>query len=331
MKDIAKKAGVSVTTVSKIFNNRDMGISEATKRRVYEIADELQYVPNSVAKSLRMKTSYMLGVVLDDISDPFYSLFMRGITETASKNNFGVLFCSANIDMEDGRNKKGDNRANAIKFLSSRMVDGIILDKLASAGSQEAMPSIKCPVIAYVDEKNKEKFNVGQVYVDTKTAMYDAAGLLIKNGCRNIAFISSKSVNYQERAAGYRKALEDHGLSYREELVYLKKFDVATGKEGLQFVLQRQVDGIVCGNDQIAIGVLDEAGKRGIKVPEKLKVIGLDDLWMSQFTTPALTTIHQPIYEMGAETAQMLIDNINKGTPLYEKKLDYHIVMRGSV
>lgn len=319
MKDIAKKAGVSVTTISKIFNNRDMNISEATKQRVYEIAEELNYVPNSVAKSLRMKTSYMIGVVLDDISDPFYSLYMRGIVETASKNNFGVLFSG------------NDDQTGAIKFMSSRMVDGIILDKLASSSSREAVLSAKCPVTAYLDEENKEKLNVGQVYVDTKSAIRDAANLLVQRGCKRIAFISSNIKNYKERLEGYKDALSENGFPYEEALVYEENFDANTGKKGLETVLKQKADGIVCGNDQIAIGVLDEAARRGIKVPKELKVIGLDDLWMSQFTTPALTTVHQPIYQMGAEAAQMLIDNINNGTPLLKKKLDYHIVMRESV
>lgn len=319
MKDIAKKAGVSVTTISKIFNNRDMNISEATKQRVYEIAEELNYVPNSVAKSLRMKTSYMIGVVLDDISDPFYSLYMRGIVETASKNNFGVLFSG------------NDDQTGAIKFMSSRMVDGIILDKLASSSSREAVLSAKCPVTAYLDEENKEKLNVGQVYVDTKSAIRDAANLLVQRGCKRIAFISSNIKNYKERLEGYKDALSENGFLYEEALVYEENFDANTGKKGLETVLKQKADGIVCGNDQIAIGVLDEAARRGIKVPKELKVIGLDDLWMSQFTTPALTTVHQPIYQMGAEAAQMLIDNINNGTPLLKKKLDYHIVMRESV
>lgn len=319
MKDIAKKAGVSVTTISKIFNNRDMNISEATKQRVYEIAEELNYVPNSVAKSLRMKTSYMIGVVLDDISDPFYSLYMRGIVETASKNNFGVLFSG------------NDDQTGAIKFMSSRMVDGIILDKLASSSSREAIFSAKCPVTAYLDEENKEKLNVGQVYVDTKSAIRDAANLLVQRGCKRIAFISSNIKNYKERLEGYKDALSENGFPYEEALVYEENFDANTGKKGLETVLKQKADGIVCGNDQIAIGVLDEAARRGIKVPKELKVIGLDDLWMSQFTTPALTTVHQPIYQMGAEAAQMLIDNINNGTPLLKKKLDYHIVMRESV
>lgn len=331
MKDIAKKAGVSVTTISKIFNNRDMNISEATKQRVYEIAEELNYVPNSVAKSLRMKTSYMIGVVLDDISDPFYSLYMRGIVETASKNNFGVLFSSAKVNIGDETKSEGDNQAGAIRFMSSRMVDGIILDKLASSSSREAILSAKCPITAYLDEGNIENLNVGQVYVDTKAAIRDAANLLIQKGCKRIAFISSNIKNYKERLEGYKDALSENGFPYEEALVYEKDFDANTGKEGLEAVLKQKVDGVVCGNDRIAIGVLDEAARRGIKVPKELKVIGLDDLWMSQFTTPTLTTVHQPIYQMGAEAAQMLIDNINDGTPLLRKKLDYHIVMRESV
>lgn len=331
MKDIAKEAGVSVTTVSKIFNERDMNISEATKKRVREIAEKLNFVPNSVAKSLRTKNSYLIGVIIDDISDPFYSLYMRGIAETAVKNNFGVLFCSANGNIFETEEESYDGQIDAAKFLAARMVDGIIIDKVASTSNLKSIISSKFPVIAYAKANTGEKLNIGQVYIDTKAAIHEATTLLIDKGCKNIAFISSNNEHYEDRLIGFQNALDEKGVEQKKELIYMRDFDISTGQSGFEAVWKYGVDGVVCGNDQIAIGVLDEAKKRGIKVPDEIRVIGLDDIWMAKYTTPSLTTIHQPIYEQGVEATQMLIDNIIKKIPLFKKELKYHIVMRESV
>ena len=286
MKEIARLANVSVTTVSKVFNNRDMNISEATRKKILDIAAENNYVPNMMAKGLRQNQTSMLGIILPDITNPFFSTIARGVEDAASARGFGVIFSDTDNSPERER--------DSLNYLTSRMIDGIILIQTISPSSASYLPQ-GIPLVALDRLPNLDDMpdlQVGKVYTDTQRATYSMADLLISSGCRQLAYISAKPSSTSDRYFGFIKALEEHDLPQDERLIYFGGFQLETGVTGIESFISSGVpfDGVVCGNDLIAIGAISALKKSGISVPKHVKVTGLDDIVMASYTSPALTT-----------------------------------------
>lgn len=324
LKDVAKEAGVSAVTVSKIVNGTDQHISAETRQRVQQIISELGYVPNAVAKGLKIKHTNMLGFILPDISNPFFPEVARGIEDTAKAHGFGVVMCNTDDDAQQ--------ELEQIHFLSSHMVDGIIFTRTLKLDNIERLVGSKLPIVVVDREMDTKSMGFGQIFVDTQHGIYETTNLLIQAGCQKIAFISAEYTSGFDRYLGYCSALEQAGLPVDNKRVYRDHYNVQTGYEGIYQILSHaEVDGVVCGNDLIATGVLNGLKESGLSVPEQVKVVGFDDIYFSRYLNPPLTTVYQPAYLMGAAAAEMLIRNILYGTPLFKKKLAYELKIRGSV
>ena len=189
------------------------------------------------------------------------------------------------------------------------MVDGIIYTRTLNGSDAESVTKVKTPIVIvdrFVDTHQKK--NIGKVFVDVTKAIYESTVKLHKAGCKNIAFISSLYTTKSDRYFGYIQAMEDLKLPVHEELIYLNEFNVETGYKGAGLLLEKNkvVDGIVCGNDLIAIGALDMLKENNIRVPQEIKVIGLDNIYLSNYTNPKLSTMEQPTLEVGKIAANML-------------------------
>lgn len=324
MKDVAESCGVSIATVSKVLNGKDKNINEETRRKILNAVKRMGYVQNSVAKGLRTQRTNMLGFILPDISNPFFSEIARGIEDCARQRNFGVLISNTNGSAE----LEYEN----FKRLTSRMVDGVIFTRTMKRQYMDAYSSVGLPIVVVDREIDFRGSGMGAVMVNTQQGIYDATNILVCRGCRKIAFISAYYISDHDRFDGYCQALKEHGLLVQSELVFRRDYDISTGYDGMmQILMTTKVDGVVCGNDLIAVGVYDAIKKKGLSVPKDIKVFGFDDIFFSQFISPKLSTVHQPAYEMGVEAAKMLIDHIEEGEPLQVKELPYRIVMRDSV
>ncbi|MCI8374152.1 MAG: LacI family transcriptional regulator [Lachnospiraceae bacterium] len=326
MKDIAEAAGVSITTVSKILNHVDMHISEATKERVLELVQEYNYIPNQVARSLRSSNSNTIGVVTYDISDPYVSEIVRGIEFVCRANGISVLICNT-------RPEKASELED-LRFLSSQMVDGIIFLRSLSAKNEEWVSRLKTPIIVVDRELSLDISDVGMVDSSSIAAIYKAAELLIREGCKKISYIGpSAEVRSSSRVEGYVKALKDQGRTIDQELIYQKgNFDPETGRKGVDTLFsKKEIDGVVCANDLIAAGALLALSERGIAVPRQVKVTGTDNIPISQYLVPPLTTVDLHGYKIGTECADMLIARIRNQVALSRKLIDCEIVMRKSV
>lgn len=326
IKDIAREAGVSITTVSKIINGRDDNISDATRNRVKKVIKENNYVTNSIARGLKTKKTNIIGFILPDIVNPYYPEIARGIEDAARDRGFGVIFCNTDNSLERER--------ECLQFLKSKMVDGIIYTRTLKGSNAESLNNVKAPIVIvdrFVDAHIKK--NIGKVYVDVVRAIYESTVKLYEAGCRNIALISSSYTTKSDRYFGYVQAMEDLSLPVCEELIYLGEFNIETGYKGAASLLKnhKDIDGIVCGNDLIAIGALDLLREKNIKVPQDIKVIGLDNIYLSNFTNPRLSTMEQPTLELGKVAANMLIDFIKEGKPLTERVLSHKYIQRESV
>ena len=324
MKQIAQMAGVSTATVSKIINRRDGAISEETRRRVLDLIKAYDYKPNALAKGLKVKKTNTIGFILPDISNPFFPEIARGIEDVAKARDFAVVFCNTDNDVNRER--------DSVLFLQSKMVDGLIFTRSLRESSFEQYLAGNIPIVVVdraVDLKSRE---IGKIFIDTRSAIHESTALLIERGCRRIGFISAMYGSLEDRYEGYCSALREHGMQVDSALVYGGDYSVETGHKGGGVLLdQSGVDGIVCGNDLIATGVMRAAEERGIRIPDELKVVGLDNIYFSQYLRPPLTTVEQPAYEMGREAAKMLIDNILYGTPMSTKELTYRLILRDTV
>lgn len=323
IKEIANLAEVSTATVSKIINGKDRYISEATRQRVLEIVEREGYIPNGVAKSLKMKKTKTIGIIIPDVMNLFFSELARGIEDAAEKKGYTVILCNS-----DNKEKKAKKY---MEMLQEKMVDGIILTASEKSDYTSINPGNIPTVLLDRDVKVDKK--VGRIFVDNKDGAYSATNYLIKKGCKNIAIISSDTKNKPsaERIKGYENALLDNNLSIDEDKMYLDSYTIESGYNGVKEIIKNtEVDGIFCGNDLIAIGVIKALKEVNIRVPQDIKVVGFDDIQISQYIDPPLTTIKQPIYKMGSEAVNMLIGIIKIKDVEKTKVLKTELIKRGS-
>ncbi len=324
MKQIAELAGVSTATVSKVINGRDEHISEATRNRVLALIEENDYQPNMVAKGLKVKKTNTIGFILPDITNPFFPDIARGIQDVAGKMNFAVVFCNTDNDAR--------REQESVAFMQAKMVDGLIFTRSLRESFFDSYIAKNIPTVIVDREMDTAGSGIGKIYIDTRAAIYDTTKLLLEKGCRSIAFLSALHTSANDRYGGYCQALEEAGVPLDPALVYRDDYSVETGLKGARAILAaRKVDGIVCGNDLIAVGAMQAAGERGLCIPADIRIAGLDDIYFSRFLHPPLTTVEQPAYEMGRAAARMLINNILYKKPMFEQKLDYRLILRETV
>lgn len=320
---IAKLAGVSGATVSKVLNGKDQAISEATRKRILEIVEREEYIPNSIAQSLKIKNTKTIGLIIPDVMNMFFGELAKGVEDSADKVGYSLILC--NTDNNETKEKK------YLKVLQGKMVDGIIMAAVENS-SDTSLGSCKQPIVL-IDRDVTTNQTVGRIKIDNEKCIYDAVTFLIKKGCKNIGFISSKTSNSisQNRLNGYIKVLEENGIPYNENIVYLDDYSVNTGSLGaLSLINKSNIDGICCGNDLIAIGAIKALREKNINIPKDIKVIGMDDISISSYIEPPLTTIRQPIYEMGHEAVDLLIDMIEKRETNLMRILNHSLVERRS-
>lgn len=306
MNDVATRAGVSIATVSRVLNNNG-NVNEATRAKINKAIKDLKYQPSRVAKRLRSKSisSNLLGVLIPDIENPFYVDVLRGIEELAYNNNYAIIMC--NFGQDEKKEKL------YLEILQSEAIDGLIV-----APAHEDDPLLKkmvkdgLPVVC-VDRGLKDA-NVDVVLVDNVNGAYTAVDYLIKSGYKRVAYIAGlkaiPSSNLREQ--GYRKALEENGIAYDEELV---KFGNSKHESGVELCnellkLPNPPDAIFTGNNLITLGALETIQKWKLKIPEDIAIIGFDDMQWSSSLNPPLTAVRQPAMEIGKRAVELLIQRI---------------------
>lgn len=323
IKDIARMAKVSTATVSKVLNGKDQYISQETRKKILDIVEREGYIPNGVAKSLKMKKTKTIGVIMPDVMNPFFAEMARGAEDAAEKKGYTVIICNS----DNNKNKE----EKYLNMLQEKMVDGIIMT--ASEGiSSSAIEKCNIPMVL-VDRVLESDKPIGNIAINNVKGTFMATNYLIDKGCKNIGFISSKIVNdlSKDRFEGYKLALKKKGFKVNESKIYLGNFTIETGYNGVQYLFSKgEVDGICCGNDLIAIGAIRSIKEKGLNIPDDIKVIGFDDISISKYVDPPLTTIRQPIYKMGLEAVNMLISIIEKKSKNMKKVLNVELVERRS-
>jgi DNA-binding LacI/PurR family transcriptional regulator len=324
--DIAKQAGVSIATVSKVINQGGR-ISEKTRIKVTKIMDELKYQPSVVASALTGKQTYTLGLLLPDLANPFFAEIARSVEDRAQEMGFNVVICSTDNNL--------DKEERYISLLRQKSVDGIII---ATGARNDALLKdlIRHNLPVALIARDMPALAVDSVLVDDFLGGYLAASYLIKNGHKHIAVIAEDTgvMSSKERIRGYRHALEEAGIPFNPDLVRISDFSVISGKKSAGELLDGHdaFTAVFACNDLLAIGTIQAARERKLSIPDDLSVVGFDNTILATIIDPPLTTIAQPIQDMGAQVVDLIIHHI-KGTQTRNQRmvLPPELVIRSSV
>ncbi len=307
IKDVAKRAGVSISTVSRVINN-SKPVSNEIRQKVLKIIEETGYAPNPVARSLVMKKSQLIGVVVPDISNFFIGEILSGIEEIGKMYGYDILLCSTYGDLSQ--------EIRYLNLLRAKQVEGIVL---MTWNLQEdlvnCISNMDIPVVLI--NRNTSKLLIPSVSIDNFKAAYEMTCYLIKNGHQKIAFIRSNLDDDTfglEQYQGYKQALDEHGIKMDEKLVKYGSFKLEKGYEIVnEFIHEKNLPtAIFATSDATAIGALNCLLDKGYRVPEDVSVVGFNDIKLASIIRPNLTTIHQPIYDIGAVAIRIIIKKINK-------------------
>jgi len=302
---VAQLAGVSATTVSHALNGR-RPVSAETRRRIMEAIAELGYRPNVMARGLRAGRSLTIGLVIPDITNPFYPVLARGVQDVLGPAGYDEIITNTNgvRDLE---------RA-ALDKMISRQVDGVAF-AVFHTHADDLQPVIDAQIPVVRLGGRAAQTGVDLVHSDDEGGAREAVRHLIHNGFRRIAFICGPAAEgpAAERVAGYRAALAEAGIGPQQNMVVHTDFSRAGGAHGVEKLIRqrKRPDAVLCANDMMAIGALDAARERGLRVPDDLAVMGFDDIEAATLVTPQLTTIANPAREIGMACARLLLDRIN--------------------
>ncbi|MBP1964392.1 LacI family DNA-binding transcriptional regulator [Paenibacillus aceris] len=314
--DVAQAAGVSIATVSKVINATGR-ISDKTRKHVHSVMEQLKYQPSMVASALTGKSTYTIGLTLPDLANPFFAEIARSVEDRGHEHGFSVFICSTDNDP--------DKEVKYLSLLMQKRVDGMIsatriqndhfLKKLIQQNIPIALITGEMPTLA-----------VDTVMVDDYLGGFQAGNHLVELGHRQIAILveDMDNMSNRERIRGCKQALGNAGLQVEEHLIATGGFTVETGQKAMLQLLQLEdrPSAVFACNDLLAIGAIRAAREAGMQLPNDLSVVGFDNTILATLIDPPLTTIAQPIQEIGRRAVDLLVQEI-KG----EKVLKQRVVL----
>lgn len=330
IKDVAKLAGVSISTASNVLNKKGY-ISENTRKKVLAAARKLNYKPNALARGLVTGASKTVGVLIPDLSDPYFAEVVKGVDKCARENGYSVILC--NTDRDHSKEEF------YFKNLKERRVDGIIFAGSGREGDRYIIDDEDFSGIVVIGNHNTP-FNA--CLVDDANALDEITSYLIKLGHNRIGLITGPlEFNVtKDRIRGYQSALNKAGIKYNQLLVIEEDFREIAGQKAADILLDlsegKRPTAIIAQNDQMAFGAISAAWRRGMRIPQDIAIVGYDDIPMANLACPPLTTIKLPMQEMGYSAMKMIIDGKNKteiSTETSQRKVisfPYKIIIRGT-
>ncbi len=305
IRDVAKHAGVSPITVSRVINNSDY-VSDATRARVEAAIEELGYVPNMLGPSLRFKQTMTLALVLTDITNPFWTTVARGVEDIAQASGYSIILCNTDESQE--------KQDQYLDMLLRRRIDGIVLVPAQSAAEPvQTIQKHGVPVV--VLDRQIPDLEVDIVRADSENGAYQLTAHLLELGHRQIAMLAGPEMvsTAQDRVSGYQRALEVFGLTADTARIYWGAFTVKSGREmALRALADRpELTAMFAANNFIAIGALQAIREKGLVVPDDIALVTVDDIPPAFTIDPFLTVARQPALEMGQQAAQLLLDRLN--------------------
>jgi len=320
IKDVAKKAGLSITSVSQILNGNTQRFSEKSIKKVHAVQEELKYVPDFFAQRMVTKKSHLVGVLVPDISNPFFAQLFLGIQDILTQQGYVALLYNMSDDQKQ--------ESHYVEELIRRGVDGLIIasSSFSDQSIYQALQAQNLPMIV-MDQKTETDL-VDAVQTDNFDGGRQAAVYLQKLGHQKVAVVlpENATVNVRKRYEGFASVYGN------DELIVAGELSTSGGQAAVKEIVKSDVTAIFAINDQIAFGLYMGLKEVGKKIPQDYSVIGFDDIGPCKYVTPALTTIAQPTFELGQEAAKMLIKRLiePKKEP-EEKMLPVKLVQRFSV
>ncbi|MGL5329515.1 MAG: LacI family DNA-binding transcriptional regulator [Peptostreptococcaceae bacterium] len=316
IKDVAKKAGVSISTVSRVIND-SKPVTDEVKQKVLDVIKETGYIPNPLARSLVTKKSQLIGVIVPEVSDSFVNEILNGVEEIAKMYDYEILLANTYSDKEQ--------ELKSINLLRAKQVEGIVM--ISWKVEEEHVDYMqRCGIPASYISKTARDYDIHTVSTSNIDATYDMTKYLLDKGHEKIAFVMTSkddTVLEIERLNGYEKALNERNIELDKSLV---KHGTTTYEGGYASMKELLDEGIVphaafVTGDEAAIGAINAICDAGYRVPEDISVAGFNDVKIAKMYRPKLTTVHQPLYDMGAVAIRMVIKMINNEV-LDEKKIE---------
>ncbi len=320
IKDVAKASGVSITTVSMILNHQEERFSKETVEKVLAAKKELDYEPNYYAQKMITKHSYTIGVLVSDLSNPFFNQLVQGLQKELILKGYLMVLCDTTLDQK--------RETDYLEELTRREVDGVIIaSAVGEAEKIKAYLKSKDTPYVFLDQQQDEDNSLG---TDDFIGGSLAADHLLAYGHRHIALVYPKEapLNIEARRKGFISRLQKNQITP----VFIEGgLSKETGYQSVKELLTYpEITAIFTVNDAVALGLyrgLYEAGKR---IPEDYSLVGYDDISMASYLTPPLTTVHQPIEELGSKTTQLLLESLEKGLKIKKESLPVSFVLRKS-
>lgn len=323
--DVAKEAGVSISTVSRVIQGASNVLPE-TRTRIEEAIQHLNYHPNRLAQQFRTQQTKMILVIVPEIGNPFFADILTGIEDVAAKVDYNVLL------VDSHGNRAVESRC--YEMLSQKLVDGIITFSVGIPKEELKQLASQYPVvigIRYFSEKT-----IANVTIDNIKATKDITSYMLNLGHKRICYLGGPEgvPIYQDRASGYMEALKEGGIPVDHSLIVHCTPDVQGGYDAISSLLHdadRKFTAIVASGDIMAIGAIRALNDRGLKIPDDVAISGFDDIAFSALVTPSLTTVRQPKHQIGVRTMEKLMDLIaGKTLAANRDVLNYEIVIRES-
>lgn len=314
IKDIAKLTGVSTATVSRVINDNGR-FSEETRQKVIEAIHKLGYRSNVVAKSLRTMRTLSIGVIVPDITNEFFSKIVLGIESYCFPNGYSVYICNTSESIEKENKYIAD--------LEAKGVDGLIY---LSGRSGDSNHTIKRRISAVCIDRQPLSSDVPVIESDNYNGGFIATEELLKYGCKNIVLLRDHRdlSTMNQRTRGYMVALSKAGIAIDLNLIFNLSIDFESAKECVEQLIESEArfDGIFATTDLLAVGALSALKRHKIKVPQEVKIVGFDNISITEYANPSITTIDQDKFKMGETAARILLDMINDRS----KKFDNVII-----
>lgn len=325
--DVAREAGVSMATVSRVVNNNP-NVKPQTRKKVFEAIERLGYRPNAVARGLASKKTTTVGVVIPDISDAIVAEVARGIEDIANMYHYNIILSNAD--------KKKDKEIRVINTLLEKQVDGLLfMGGVITSEHLDAFRTSSVPVV--LCGTTDENRAIPSVTIDHEQAAHDAVRLLIDQGHKKVGMIA---VTLKDPATGYaryqgcKRALEESGLTLDEQDVRIGNYHYESGMEAMKYFLELsdRPTAIFAATDEMAIGAIHTIQDHGLRVPEDISVISIDNIRMASMVRPQLTTVAQPMYDIGAVSMRLLTKLMNKEQiDQTQVLLPHEVIKRNSV
>jgi LacI family transcriptional regulator len=314
--DVAREANVSMATVSRVVNGNP-NVKPVTRKKVLEVIERLGYRPNAVARGLASKKTTTVGVIIPDIANIFYAELARGIEDIATMYKYNIILSNSDQNM--------DKELRLFNTMLGKQVDGLVFmgGNITSVHVEEFEKS-QVPIV--LAGSIEETGVIPSVNIDYEQAVFDSVKEFIEKGHKNIAFVIGplhEPKNSEKKLKGYQNALKEAGIPFNEDLLVEGDYTYDSGLEAFDKLMEasEKPTAILVGSDEMALGVVHGAEDKGYKIPEDFEIITSDNTRLSLMVRPQLTTVVQPLYDIGAVSMRLLTKLMNK------EKVSEHIVV----